>query len=123
LLLEAQSCTGVSCRRGVGVTGLKLVAAKREKRELGELTTADVVDMESYWIARVANEHRVPIIIIRSVSDAMNDVLPELPSWQSIDTIPYFLTHPCRGFNLYRSMLRARKNMTTFINCVIEAAA
>jgi adenosylhomocysteine nucleosidase len=122
LLSIAKACTVVEFRCGLGITGLNLVAGEWEKRKLGETTSADVVDMESYWIARVAEEYRVPLIIVRSVSDTLTDSLPELPNWQRKNVIPYFLVHPGQGFSLYRASLRARKNMSTFAGYVVEAA-
>ena len=122
LLSIARECRTVDFRCGLGITGLNPVTGVWEKIKLGETTSAEVVDMESYWIARVADEHRVPLIVVRSVSDALSDSLPELSSWKRRDVVPYLLTHPGQGLSLYRAVLRARKNMTAFAGYMIEEA-
>ena len=122
LLSIARECKAIEFRCGLGITGLNLAASVWEKRKLNETTSAEVVDMESYWIARVADEYRIPFVIIRSVSDALVDSLPELSSWRSREVIPYLLAHPAQGLSLYRAVLRARKNIATFAGYLIEEA-
>jgi adenosylhomocysteine nucleosidase len=121
LLSMAKACTAVEYRCGTGITGLNLVASEWEKKKLGEETSSDVVDMESYWIARIADEYRVPLIIVRAISDTLIDSLPDLPSWRRRDVIPYFLTHPGTGYSLYRALLHARKNIYSFVDYMISA--
>ena len=117
----ARECKAIEFRCELGITGLNLAAGVWEKRKLNETTSAVVVDMESYWIARVADEYRIPLVIIRSVSDALVDSLPELSSWRRREVIPYLLTHPGQGLSLYRAVLRARKNISAFAGYMIEA--
>jgi adenosylhomocysteine nucleosidase len=122
LLSIARECKAVEFRSGLGITGLNLAANVWEKRKLNETTSAEVVDMESYWIARVADEYRIPLVIIRSVSDALVDSLPELSTWRRREVIPYLLAHPGQGLILYRAVLRARKNISAFAGYMIEKA-
>jgi adenosylhomocysteine nucleosidase len=121
LLELARACSAVTHRCGAGVTGPSLVTNEKAKRELGEATMADVVDMESYWIMQTAEENRVPAIVVRSVSDAMTDSLPELPSWRHRDVVPHFMMHPGQGFSLYRAIVRARRSISAFADYLIQA--
>ncbi len=120
LFSMAQACKTVDIRCGTGVTGLNLVASEWEKRKLAEDMSADVVDMESYWIARVADEYRVPLIIVRSISDALTDALPEVATWRRRDIIQHYLAHPGQGYNLYRALLQARQNISAFVDYMVS---
>ena len=121
LLSAARACKTAECRHSIGVTALDLVCTEMAKREMCEATSADVVDMESYWIAQIAAENRIPFITIRAVSDTAMETLPDLPSWRWKTVVPYFAAHPEIGFSLYRNLLRARKNLTVFAVHMVES--
>ncbi|MEP1443297.1 MAG: hypothetical protein ABJK39_09840 [Hyphomicrobiales bacterium] len=48
-----------------------------EKAKLHQLTRAAIADMESHGVARAANAAGIPFFVLRSVSDAVSDHLPE----------------------------------------------
>lgn len=122
LLSAARSCTGTRCQRGVGVSALGLIGSAEAKRVLGETSRADVVDMESYWVARVAAESRIPFIAVRAVSDSAKDSLPDLPSWRWTSMLAYLALHPVSVYRLYRDTGRARKNLTNIGCHLVEVA-
>lgn len=117
-------------RQGGGVTVIRPVSEPVAKQRLGETFRADVVDMESYWVARLASERRVPFLAVRAVSDVVEHKLPPFyrmlnpdGRWRRREAAWYFLLHPCELaglFGLYRNLRRARTNLTDFIDRLAE---
>jgi adenosylhomocysteine nucleosidase len=122
LLGLANSCNLKNMTCGTGVTSLHLVSTPTDKKTLRELSTADMVDMESFWIARLAVENGIPFIVARAVSDAERDTVPNLPSYEWHRAIRYFIWHPFQGWNLYQGMKRARRSLTVFAGHMVEVA-
>jgi adenosylhomocysteine nucleosidase len=58
------------------VTADHVVETPEAKQQLRESTDADVVDMESWWIADVAEAAGVPWTVIRSISDTASERIP-----------------------------------------------
>jgi adenosylhomocysteine nucleosidase len=58
--------------RGRIVTSDKLIGTSSEKGELGRITKALVVDMESAYVAQACAEKGVPFGCIRAISDSVN---------------------------------------------------
>ena len=93
-----------------------------EKRQLHVDTGAIGVDMESAAIGEVAQEHGVPFLIVRAISDGAHDDLPVdfnlflRPSgW--VSGIMYIMTTPTswKGFlDLYRHSKQASLQLTKF---------
>jgi nucleoside phosphorylase len=117
----AQTCELKCLYNGVGVTSKRLVSSPSDKRNLKDASAADIVDMESYWIAQLARENGIPFIIGRSVSDAEKDTFPNLPSYEWRNAIKYFVWHPLQAWYLYRGMRRARRSLTVFASHMVEA--
>lgn len=90
--------TALTDREGACLTMIVPVRTPEEKRALGALTGALVVDMETGAVARVAAEHHVPWVGLRAVSDAVDDVIPAVvhqrirPQQGRIDT-PGMILH------------------------------
>jgi adenosylhomocysteine nucleosidase len=131
LRLAAQALEGtvVRGRIGNGVTVPQLVRSPEERRELGRAFDADIVDMESYWIAQIASERQIPFVAVRTISDTWQDHLPPFDQMMTAegglkwkDVFSYFLRHPqhlVMLFNLSQNARRARKNLTTFSDCFV----
>jgi nucleoside phosphorylase len=91
-----------------------------------------VVDMESFWLARVAQEAGVPFLVVRSVSDTRTESLPPLD--ELVDDLGhprlkpmsrYLLSHPqgIAGFaRLARQARRAEESLTRFAMQFLKAA-
>jgi adenosylhomocysteine nucleosidase len=122
LLTIAQDCRLNCLYSGAGVTSDKLIATPEAKRNLRELSAADIVDMESYWIAQLARENGIPFITGRAVSDAEKDTFPNLPSYEWRNAAKYFIWHPMQAWYLYRGMKRARRSLTKFAAHMAEVA-
>lgn len=55
----------------------EIVFNPTDKARLHQLTRAAIADMESHGVARAAKEAGIPFFVLRSVSDAVGDHLPE----------------------------------------------
>lgn len=74
-----EAWTTENCRRGRLLTASELVADPNEKRRLGEHYDAVAVDMETAIIARLCQEHSLPLICLRVISDDVRTPLsPQL---------------------------------------------
>ncbi len=113
-------------RIGTSVTVLELESNLQKQQELAETYHADVVEMESYWIARIASDRGIPFIAIRSISDKGSDVQPFdrilSPEGDLLwdEAIVSFTIHPQYLFkvlNLYLQVRVAHKNLTA---CVLN---
>ncbi len=75
LLLVAQHA-GLVVRAGTVVSSGTVVWQAEEKHRLRRLTDAAGLDMESAAVAAVAQERGVPMVIVRTVSDLVDEDLP-----------------------------------------------
>ncbi len=129
LLALASEMAGVGAPRirlGTGVTVRHLASSTQKAQALGIGFRADIVDMESYWIARIASARRVPFIAIRSVSDTTQQGVQPFDRILTADgrllwkrAAVAFLLHPwylANVFTLFRNTRRAERNLTAFIS-------
>lgn len=70
--------SGLQWLEGGLVTIDHLAASPAEKMRLGENCQAQAVDMESYWVARLAEQAGKPWLALRAISDASHDWLPDV---------------------------------------------
>jgi nucleoside phosphorylase len=66
----------ISCKSVVGITTTRVATTREAKKQLST-TGAHVVDMESYEIIRAANRVRVPVAVLRVVSDGLDRQMPD----------------------------------------------
>lgn len=66
----------IASRKAVGVSTPRIATTKEEKLKLAKLG-AEVVDMESYEIIAAANQVRLPVAVIRVVSDSLDRQIPD----------------------------------------------
>jgi adenosylhomocysteine nucleosidase len=121
--------TGVRLHQGSSVTVARLAAKSQEKRVLGLIFGAEVVDMESYWLARLASARKIPFLAVRAISDTLTQSLPPFDRFLNADgellwpeTILYFLAHPealAKLYGVYVNMRQARTNLTSFLEALI----
>lgn len=118
-----------NCYIGSSVTELQLECSPQKQQELAETFHADVVEMESYWIARIASARGIPFIAIRSISDRGNDVQPFdqiLTSdgkllWKK--AVVCFTTHPNYLINVFKLYLHVRVATKNLTACVLNLVA
>lgn len=116
---------GMPFRRGSSVTTIAPVTAPQAKHRLGQAFQADIVDMEGYWLARVAADHGVPFIAVRAISDTADENLSPFDrflgadgDWQWWKAIPQLIRSPRRLprlFGLYRNARQAEKGLAGFL--------
>ena len=126
---QALASTAVDFVCGHGVTVSGLVLEPNERRELSETFNAHVVDMESYWIAKIASEMEVPFVIIRSISDTKEERLLPFELMMTEDgkmrwraAACYFIRRPHHLAvvgRLYRNVRLAQENLATAIDGLI----
>jgi nucleoside phosphorylase len=73
--LATASELGLPARVGTAVTLDSVAWTPEEKADLHGWLEHDVVEMESYWIGRAANERGLPYLAVRVVSDQAGDQL------------------------------------------------
>ena len=134
LLRAATDALGVMSLRavsGLTLTTPGIITTPAGKQDLGSQTGAIAVDMESYWIARVASDRGLPFLALRAISDAQEDLLPDLH--QILDAggsprVRRLTTRLIREpgnlaalLRLARNAGQARRALTTGVVCAVAA--
>ena len=68
---------GLAFQLGRSLTVPTTVTDRPTKERLGHRWPTAVVEMESYWIGRVAAGQAIPFLTVRAVSDTLGDTLPD----------------------------------------------
>ena len=109
------------------ITVERVVTRKSEKRELYRQFGVGTVNMEDYWVARMAQTARVPFLSVRAVLDTGGQRLPSylarlsnkpggVAAWKAA-------THPWDAptlVRLARQMRAARESLTRFAVAYLE---
>ncbi|MEO8327578.1 MAG: hypothetical protein ABI618_17130, partial [Nitrospirota bacterium] len=74
--LGIQLIDGYPLQSGRFVTMDRVLTQASQKRIVGERTGAVAVDMESGAIGQVATQYGIPFLIVRAISDGINEDLP-----------------------------------------------
>jgi adenosylhomocysteine nucleosidase len=114
----------VSISTGNCLTVSKILTDPDQKQTLGKTYSAQVADMESYWIARLAQSKGIRFLAVRAISDGIHERIPPFDrwitqegNWRIKESLAHFLGHPkdLTGlFHLYRNIIPARENLTDF---------
>ncbi|HXZ94823.1 MAG TPA: 5'-methylthioadenosine/S-adenosylhomocysteine nucleosidase [Dehalococcoidia bacterium] len=132
LSLASQGCEDGITRfcAGSGVTVLELDSNREKMKQLNETFNAHIVDMESYWIARIASTARIPFIAIRSISDNIQSSVQPFDQILSSDgkllwrkAVLCFISHPqyfVNVFTLYRNSRLAKRNLSAFVGQLVS---
>jgi adenosylhomocysteine nucleosidase len=132
LSLASQVCWDLGTRfcLGSGVTVPELDSNRQKMEQLGVTFKAHIVDMESYWIARIASDAMIPFIAIRAISDNIQNSVQPFDQILSSDgkllpgkAIFTFLSHPqylVNVFTLYRNSRLAKRNLTDFVGRLVS---
>ncbi len=129
LAVAASEGIGLRIRIGRGVTTDRLLTTPEDKRGLGNRYGAQVVDMESYWVARAAAVGGIPFLALRAMSDTTGQSLPPFHRffdregrWQYRVAARHFLARPgdlATLPRLYLSTRLAARNLTGFLKVLI----
>ncbi len=120
---------GPGGRLGSDVSVLQLNSSAQKMHVLRETFHADIVDMESYWIARIASARGIPFITVRSVSDNIQSSVQPFDRILNTDgellwkeAALCFLLHPwylLNVFTLYRNTRLAKRNLAAFVSDLV----
>jgi adenosylhomocysteine nucleosidase len=115
---------------GTGVTVLQLDSDRQKMQELSETFHAHIVDMESYWIARIASAQQIPFIAIRSISDNIGSSVQPFDQILASDgrllwrkAALCFLSHPqylVNVFTLFKNTRPAKRNLAAFVGHLVS---
>lgn len=129
LAAQAVVVAEVRLLQGSGVTAASVVSGPTDKEALGKRFSAKVVDMESYWIGRIASARQVPFLAVRAISDTVADSLPPFGrfldtngNWRWGSASLHFLSHPhqlVKVYCYYRNARKAGSNLSRFVDCLI----
>jgi adenosylhomocysteine nucleosidase len=121
--MTAHSCVGS------GVTVMQLDASPQRMKELRQTFRAEIVDMESYWIARMASVRQIPFIAVRSISDTMQQGVQPFDQILTSDgrllwkrAVLCFLSHPhylVNVFTLFKNTRHAGRTLTAFVTNLV----
>lgn len=76
MALRAARTEGLPVRVGRFVSLPRIICRGEDKRRVATETGAVALDMESAAIGAIAAEHRIPFVVIRAVSDLLDEDLP-----------------------------------------------
>ncbi len=122
---------GMACRQGPFVSALTAVGEAQTKQQIAQETGAIGLDMESAALANVARDHQVDCLIVRTVSDLVDEDLPVdfnlffNGGGQLIWGILTCLVRPAcwKGINrLRKQSVLAADRVTTFFQVFFEGA-
>jgi adenosylhomocysteine nucleosidase len=65
---------------GASLTVSQLIGQPEIKRRIGDSLPVEMVEMESYWVGRVAADQGIPFLVARVILDELGDRLPDLPN-------------------------------------------
>lgn len=108
------------------VTADKVIHSPQDKKEFGERSSAQAVEMETSAIAKVAIEKKLPFLSVRAISDSVEQEILDSSSFLGSDGEIsklkagwYVLTHPgsiASALSLRSQTQRATRTMTEFVS-------
>ncbi|MFC1878840.1 hypothetical protein ACFLZW_02890 [Chloroflexota bacterium] len=128
-VIKAMNGLSICLISGNALTVDHLVIRPEEKGALGKAFPAQVVDMESFWIASIANRRKIPFLAVRSISDTLGESMPPFDrflnskgAWLWKEALHHFLTTPGDLIELPRLFIHAQtasRSLTTFLRVFI----
>jgi adenosylhomocysteine nucleosidase len=135
LLSRAQRAFGSepALRMGRCLTVSRPVASLALRRRAARTFEADVADMESYWLARLAARHNIPFLGVRAITDTGSLELSPFDRCVRPDgriaiaaLLPALLRRPwlvSRGVSIMRRITRAQEALACFVARLIPSLA
>ena len=120
---------GLSFMIGTGLTVQEVAEIPETKLALGRQFGADMVDMESYWIGKIAADKGLPFVEVRSIFDTVGDDLSWLSQIMpggkvnSAAAVSAVILHPGRIKKLAYFAGNAKKaehNLAVFLNKLVQ---
>ena len=109
-------------RLGRIVTAKRIVNRAIDKQEIANRTGAIGLDMESAPLGHIADEKKIPFVVVRAISDLMDEDLPEelnifLSPFGWVKGLPSVIASPKNWVHLYRlqtQMVQTSRQITKF---------
>jgi len=109
-------------RLGRMVTVQRIVNRAIEKQEIANRTGAIGLDMESAPLGHIAEEKKIPFVVVRAISDLMDEDLPEelnifLSPFGWVKGLPSVMASPKNWAHLFRlqtQMVQTSRQVTKF---------
>jgi len=109
-------------RLGRMVTVPRIVNRASEKQEIANRTGAIGLDMESAPLGHIADEKKIPFVVVRAISDLMDEDLPEelnifLSPFGWVKGLPSVIASPKNWAHLFRlqtQMVQTSRQITKF---------
>jgi adenosylhomocysteine nucleosidase len=130
LAAGAAQRAGLAYRQSASLTVPGLVGQPDLKRRIGSCLPVEAVEMESYWVGRVAEQHGIPFLALRAISDAVGERLPDLPgvvddegAVQAGRALPLLLRRPLYAptlLRLARGARRAAQNLAALVEAFVN---
>ena len=130
LAVGAAQRMGLAFQQGASLTVPALVGQPDLKRHIGSCLPVEAVEMESYWVGRVAVQHGIPFLALRAISDAVGERLPDLQgvvdeegAVQAGRVLPLLLRRPLYAptlLRLARDGRRAAQSLATLIEAFVS---
>lgn len=128
LLALAQTAAqrhGLPHRRGASLTVPQVVSSPKDKRELARTWPAQLVEMESFWVGRVATDRGIPFLALRAIVDELDAWVPDVSLVddsgvvQRHKVIAYMMRHPERAQDLTRLGANVAKASDSLKACAL----
>jgi adenosylhomocysteine nucleosidase len=115
--------------QGSSVTVSQAAIDPERKQCLGVTFGAQAVDMESYWVARLAGARKTPFLAVHAISDTVAERLPPFDrffgsdgEWLWPEAARHFAAHPgelLRLAWLFRNTRQAGRSLAGFLDAFI----
>lgn len=122
---------GLAFHVGSSLTVPEVVHDPRMKKRLGRRWPVAVVEMESYWIGRVAAQRGIPFLAVRAVSDTVSDRLPDLrgvidgegnvPTLRALGRLARYPQQAWGVLRLAASARPASRNLAMFVEAFLAS--
>jgi len=126
---KVMKCSLDKVLTGDSLTVDKLVTRPDEKLKLGVKFRAQVVDMESYWVADTAAKRNIPFLAVRVISDTLDESLPPFDNFIGsrgelmwLETLSYFWSRPRELFGILKLYFHAQlagRRLTSFLGLLV----
>jgi len=118
---------------GASLTVPQVIGQPEVKGRIGDSLPVEMVDMESYWVGRVAADQGIPFLVARAILDELGDRLPDLANIVD-DTgavtrgraLRHLLSRPQEAPGLVRlaaSARRASQTLAVFAEAFVDVLA
>jgi len=116
--------------KGNSFTSDHILYKPDQKRRYKDRYGCIAVDMESYWIAYMSRERKVPFVCVRAISDTLRQRIPKIENWfgtngklNIVEMLKYLAGNPADFlplFSLWKNAHHAKKSLTTLFASTID---